>query len=120
MRNLPSEINHQKKRLTSGSPFGAAWGSPAIVLRCGVTEPTEFNAYASCLTVNGVDWYSEGRTPQMDDPSPTGSLTLTTVYRKPAVQVVVPNSNGTQGPALAMLALAKAVTAHTTVSKHCV
>ena len=120
LRSLPTQINHQKQRKTTGSAFGAAWGNPAIVLRCGVAEPTQFDPYASCLTVNGVDWFLEGQVPSMDGTSTPGALTITTVYRKPAISVVIPNSNGTQGPGLAMLALAQTVKAHTTVSQHCV
>lgn len=119
MRDLPTALVSQWQRKTTGSKFAAAWGSPAIVLRCGIPEPRSFNKYSSCLTANGVDWYLEGDIPPMSETPPPGELTVTTVYRKPVIQVVVPNHYGTQGPSTAMAQLASLITAHTTASKRC-
>ncbi|HWU32871.1 MAG TPA: DUF3515 family protein [Marmoricola sp.] len=119
MRNLPTALNSQWRRTTTGSRFAAAWGKPATVLRCGIPEPKTFNKYSSCLTTNGIDWYLEGDIPPMGDTPPPGALTVTTVYRHPVVQVVVPNHYGTQGPSTAMAQLTSVINAHTTASRRC-
>ena len=36
---LPDSVSDQPRRDTEGNPLGAAWGDPAIVLRCGVGVP---------------------------------------------------------------------------------
>jgi hypothetical protein len=36
----------------------AAWGNPAIVLRCGVRAPTSLKPTSRCDVVNGVGWFS--------------------------------------------------------------
>lgn len=41
------------------SPGTKAWGDPAIVLRCGVAEPTSFSATSQLLSVNQLSWYPE-------------------------------------------------------------
>ena len=37
--DLPDHLAEQQRRETEGSPLGAAWGDPPIVLRCGVGTP---------------------------------------------------------------------------------
>ena len=120
MSALPTTMNRQSRVRSTGSAFGAAWGDPAIVLRCGVPEPSAFtqNNYASCLTVNGIDWYLAGDSG--DGAASDQPITVTTVYRNPAVEVTVPASYGTQGPSTAMALLTSVIRAHTTVSKRCV
>lgn len=119
MSSLPKTLNSQSRVKSTGSPFGAAWGDPAIVLRCGVPEPAGFSndAYASCLTVNGIDWYLAGDSG--DGASSQRPITVTTVYRSPAIEVTVPASYGTQGPSTAMALLTSVIQAHTKVSKRC-
>ena len=116
---LPKTLNGQSRLTSTRSPFGAIWGDPAIVLRCGVPEPAAFtsNAYASCLTVNGIDWYLSGDSG--NGASSDGPITVTTVYRDPAIEVTVPASYGTQGPSTAMALLTQVIRAHTTASKRC-
>ncbi len=36
-----------------------AWGDPAIVMRCGVAEPTTYSATSQLLVVDGINWYPE-------------------------------------------------------------
>jgi len=125
MSALPATLNKQPRVRSTGSPFGAAWGNPAIVLRCGVPVPAGFLAenspqgnLSSCLTVNGIDWYLNG------DPANGATagqtLTVTTLYRNPAIEVTVPGTYGTQGPSTAMALLTSVIRAHTTVTRHCV
>lgn len=125
MAALPATLNHQTRVRSTGSAFGAAWGNPAIVLRCGVPVPAGFLAentpsgnMASCLTVNGIDWYLDGEPPRGTSPNQT--IKVTTVYRRPALEVTVPATYGTQGPSTAMALLTSVIREHTKVTKRCV
>jgi hypothetical protein len=54
---LPQEVAGQPRRRTvPHSPFTAAWGDPAITLRCGVDLPASYTATGLCTSINGVDW----------------------------------------------------------------
>lgn len=126
MRNLPSVLNGQKRARSTGSPFGAAWGRPAIRLRCGVAEPATFVSEVKlqtgppCLTVNGVDWYLQGEDPpSFAETSSSQTLTVTTVFRKPAIELVIPERYGTQGPSTAMALLTDVIKRYTTLSERC-
>ena len=54
---LPDRVADQPRRETYGNPLGAAWGDPAIVLRCGVGTPEGYDKFAACQIVNGLDWF---------------------------------------------------------------
>jgi Protein of unknown function (DUF3515) len=42
------------------SPLVHAWGSPAVVLTCGVGQPAGYSATSSETTaVNGVQWFEQ-------------------------------------------------------------
>ena len=86
LARLPAAVADQGRRGVSprGAP-GAAWGDPAITLVCGVEEPPGFDDVASCLTVNGVDWYIP--TEQLEA---QGDLTMTAVNRQVSVEVRLP------------------------------
>ena len=59
-QSLPVEISGELLRTTTASDRGvAAWGDPAIVLRCGVEEPMSLQPTSQLLSVNGVDWLPE-------------------------------------------------------------
>lgn len=123
MAQLPRTLVQQPRITSTGSPFGAIWGDPAIVLRCGVPEPAVFvhgikdKLGPPCQTVNGIDWYLDDHVP--DDASSSQRITVTTVFRSPAIEVSVPAHYGTQGPGTAMALLTGVIRAHTTVSNHC-
>ncbi len=54
---LPRQLDgHDRRTTTPASPFTAAWGSPAITLRCGVPRPPQLAPTSELVTVNGVDW----------------------------------------------------------------
>ena len=54
-RALPQEVADQpRRRTTPQSPFTAAWGDPAIILRCGAPLPPHHGAV--CTSIDGVDW----------------------------------------------------------------
>lgn len=120
MKALPATLDGQRRVTSTGSRFGAAWGRPAIIVRCGVPEPRSFVPLqgSPCQTVNGIDWYLTSDVPA--DASSDQPIVMVTVYRKPAIEVSVPASYGTQGPGTAMALLTDVIRAHTAVSAHCV
>jgi len=111
--DLPHRVSERPRRETEGSPLGAAWGDPAIVLRCGVGAPEGYEPTSACQRVNGVDWFApaEALTDQDED------VVLTTIGRKPAVEVVVPAEY--RPPDATMVDLADAIKEHTEVVSPC-
>ncbi|HEX2314908.1 MAG TPA: DUF3515 domain-containing protein [Thermomonospora sp.] len=79
---LPERVHGQERRDTSpDSPLTAAWGSPAIALRCGVSRPPTMRMDSQLVTINGVHWF----------PQPPGRpVTYTAVGRQAYVEVTVP------------------------------
>jgi hypothetical protein len=72
------------------SALTAAWGSPAIILRCGVDRPAKMaDPEADGVEVNGVGWLLEKR----DD----GSFRLTTTLRTAYVEVTIPKARAGDG-----------------------
>jgi len=58
--DMPVELAGQLIRSTKPTDSGAtAWGDPAIVLRCGVSEPTSLTSTSQLIAINGVDWFPE-------------------------------------------------------------
>jgi hypothetical protein len=84
---LPDRVaDLDRRETTTGEGYGAAWGDPAIVLRCGVGPPAGFDAYSRCQNANGVDWYipeSQLRGTRVD-------TTMTAVGRSRRVEVEIP------------------------------
>lgn len=88
---LPAEVLGQKARKTvPTSKLTAAWGDPAIVLRCGVPLPVslrpsdpDYDPEQNAIGVNGVRWtfefLGEGK-----------GVRLTTLHREINVEVTVP------------------------------
>jgi hypothetical protein len=66
-KGAPQTVGGQSRRVTDPtSNMTAAWGDPAIVLRCGVPEPTmlkpgsaNYNPTADASYINGVSWLVE-------------------------------------------------------------
>jgi hypothetical protein len=107
VKALPAHVSDQKRRRTSGSPLGAAWGDPAIVLRCGVGKPKGYDPLTGCQTADGLDWYvpKDGMNDQSVD------VVMTTIGRDPAIEVALPARY--RPPVGAMVDLAAAIKAHT-------
>ena len=82
---LPAEVADQGRvESDDGSGYGAAWGDPAIELRCGVAKPAGIDEFAPCTEVDGVGWFipeSQGN----NEP-----VTMTTLNRSAYVQVQIP------------------------------
>jgi len=80
---LPDRVVDQSSRSTTpDSPLTAAWGDPAILLRCGVPRPAALTATSQLVSVNDVDWFAEEL---------TAGYVFTTVGRSPSVEVTVPD-----------------------------
>ena len=110
---LPSRVADQVQRRTTGSPLGAAWGDPPIVLRCGVGRPHDYDPATGCQTANGLDWYVPAK--GMNDQSV--DVVMTTIGRDPSVEVTLPAEY--RPPATAMVDLAPAIKAHTKQTTPC-
>jgi len=102
--HLPATVDSQhRRRVDPGPGFGAAWGDPAIELRCGVRRPARLDAFAQCQVVDGVGWF-------IPDSQITGrpeDITMTTVGRAAYVEVRIPRDYFP--PAATMVDLAPAV-----------
>ena len=67
----------------------AAWGEPAVVLRCGVPTPAELTCSAPVQVVNGVTWlFLNG----------AGATTYLAIDRPVRVALTVPDSITSTGP----------------------
>jgi Protein of unknown function (DUF3515) len=77
--SLPETVADQERRDVDGH-YGAAYGDPPIILRCGVDRPDQLMTI--CMKVEGIDWFLG----ESDD----GAM-VTTVGRTPAVQLDVPS-----------------------------
>jgi hypothetical protein len=89
---LPEKVLGAERRDTSPeSPLTAAWGSPAIALRCGVPRPAALRPEAQLVTVNNVDWFGQ----PVDRP-----VTFTAVARQAYVEVTVPAKYSPPGDVL--------------------
>jgi Protein of unknown function (DUF3515) len=110
---LPDQVADQSSRDTSGNPLGAAWGDPAIVLRCGAGTPKGYDKFAGCQTVNGLDWFVPTATIEDQE----ADVVLTTIGRTPAVEVTVPASY--RPPDAVMVDVAPAIKQHTRVTRRC-
>jgi hypothetical protein len=102
VNQLPETIATLTRRPTQPeSPFSAAWGSPAIILRCGIPVTEQLAAGGQLLTVNGVDW----------SPIPLpGGYRFVTYQRIAAVEVVVPDRYSPESSVLVDLAAPVAAT----------
>jgi hypothetical protein len=88
--------------------LSAAWGKPAIVLRCGVAAPPTLTDHSECLEINGVGWFGEDA---------TGGTIFTTIGRATFVEVSVPSTYPLGSGAL--VDLGDAVAAHDPVVTPC-
>ncbi|MEU3415525.1 DUF3515 domain-containing protein [Streptomyces sp. NPDC006658] len=109
---LPRKVDGQPRRDPEPpSAYTAAWGSPAIILRCGIVRPPKMIDEKVALGedpnavgggVNGVDWLME----KQDD----GTWRFTTSERRAYVQVTLPEKlSGPDDSAQVLTDLAAAV-----------
>lgn len=114
--DLPETLAEQDRvEIDPSDAPAAAYGDPAIVVRCGVPEPEGFDLTASCETANGVGYFipAEQYADQELD------LTLTAAGYRPRVEVRVPaDYRPNAGPA-AMAVLAALIKEHLTLVEAC-
>ncbi len=100
---LPASLGSLKSRVVSPrSPLTHAWGSPPVVLRCGVSAPPGYSPASSATTaINGVRWYQDVG---------SGEVVWTAIRPGPTsrssvfVELAVPRSYQAQGGLLVDLA----------------
>jgi hypothetical protein len=98
---LPSEVDGRHARdVTPSSTRTAAWGSPALVLRCGVRRPAGLTPTSEVVEVNGVAWFLDER------PS---AYVFTTTGRSAYLQLRVPSSVDRTAATAPLVDLAAAV-----------
>jgi hypothetical protein len=89
---LPPKVHGRARRTTAPkSPLVTAWGSPAIVVRCGVPRPTALKPTSELVDINGVSWLSV---------PPDRPVTFTAVGRLAYVEVTVPGAYQPPGDVL--------------------
>ncbi len=93
---LPRKVHGRARRATTPkSPLVTAWGSPAIVVRCGMPRPAALKPTSELVVVNGVSWLGV----PVDRP-----VTFTAVGRQAYVEVTVPPAYEPPGDVLIELA----------------
>jgi hypothetical protein len=112
---VPRSVADQARRKVSDSPYAAAWGDPAIVLRCGVGKPNGFDKFSRCQRADGVDWF----VPESVIGDLGADAVMTTIGRAPAIEVEIPARYRPAGSAAAMVDLAPLIKAHTVVQSEC-
>jgi len=112
---LPGTLDDRAKRAVSGSDYAAAWGDPAIVLRCGVGRPKGFDRFSQCQRTDGIDWF----VPDSTITDLGADVVMTTVGRSPAVEVRLPAKYRPAGSAAAMVDLTPTIKAHTRKTTPC-
>jgi hypothetical protein len=111
--DLPHRVSELPRRDTKGGDLGAAWGDPAIVLTCGVGTPEGYRPTSPCQRVNGVGWF----VPEDQISDQGKDVVMTTIDRKPNIEVVVPSDY--RPPDAAMVDLAGTIKKHTRVVSPC-
>lgn len=102
---LPQRMDGQRRTaLDPASKYTAAWGDPALELRCGVPRPAmlspgseHYNPTADAAEVNGVSWLIERH---------DGGYRFTTTDRAANVELTVPHAYAPEVGALTDLAAA--------------
>lgn len=115
--DLPASLADEPARdMEPADALGGAYGDPAIVVRCGVPVPADFDqTTSSCEVANGVGWYVPPE--EFDDQS--ADVTLTAAGYRPIVEIDVPAEYRPDGPAAAIAQLAAAVDEHLTLIENC-
>jgi hypothetical protein len=79
---LPDRLDDAARRSTEpDSPMTAAWGDPALVLRCGVARPPGLRPTSDLIVIEDVDWFLV---------ESESGYAFTTVGRTVGVELTVP------------------------------
>lgn len=117
---LPDEVDGEQSRPVSPDEGStAAWGDPAITVRCGVDRPAGLRPDSFCFVVNDVGWYGESDGSPLDGRErPAGAVVFTTIGRSPYVEVTVPPDES-RHPVDPLTDVAAAVLRHTRSEMPC-
>jgi hypothetical protein len=86
IKALPSVVGGLAPRTTKpSSPVVSAWGTPPVVVSCGVDRPKDLVATSEVYTFTDIDWFQ--------DTASDGQLRFTTIRRQVRVQVVIPSED---------------------------
>lgn len=115
----PSSVAGAGARNASpASDFTAAWGDPAVLLRCGVPRPDAMTRTAQCFVIDGVGWLATQNGVEVDPARFSGgTLVFTTIGRSAYVEVTVPDHY--QPAADALVDLSRAIREHTAQQQPC-
>jgi hypothetical protein len=94
LADVPRSVAGQDSADVPGR-VAAAWGDPAIILRCGVEEPDALTPSSQCFEVSDVGWLAE---------TIADGYLFTTIGRAFHVSVEVPKTYDPAADALADLA----------------
>lgn len=103
---LPDDLDGDDRAdVRPSGATAAAWGDPAVVLRCGVPRPASLQPASHCFMVSGIGWYAEmGGRPYDGMSPPSDPVTFTAINRSTYVEVTVPPDRQPAGSVLADLA----------------
>jgi len=105
----PETVAGLARRDVESDGVAVGWGSPPVVLRCGVTAAVGLGPTSRCDEINGVGWYSE----DLGD-----AYRFTTLGREVPVEVTVPGEHAPEADAL--FDLAEAIKSSNPVRRACV
>jgi hypothetical protein len=94
-QELPSQVAELWSRDVATDGVAAAWGAPAITLRCGVTDADGLGPASRCDMIDGVGWYAE----DLGD-----GFRFTTIGRAVPVELTVPDDYAPEADAAVDLA----------------
>ncbi len=94
LADVPRSVADQQNVDVPGR-VAAAWGDPAIILRCGVEKPEALVPSSRCFEVSDVGWFAE---------TTADGYLFTTIGRAFHVSVEVPKTYDPAADALADLA----------------
>ena len=104
--DVPRRLDGEERRkVNPANSLGAAWGDPAIIVRCGVGVPAEFDQLAHCEVANDVGWFVPDDVIADQD----ADVTFTAVGYRPIVSVEMPHEYRPEGGAAVIAELAQTV-----------
>ncbi|GAA3674427.1 hypothetical protein GCM10022237_37490 [Nocardioides ginsengisoli] len=113
---LPATLAEQKQvEIEPKSAPAAAYGDPAIIVRCGVPKPKGFGLASSCEQANGVGYYI----PDAQYTDQSSDVTLYAAGYRPRVEVSIPAKYRPNAVAAAMSVLAPLIKKHLTLVEAC-
>jgi hypothetical protein len=106
---LPARLDGRPTaRRSPKSALTAAWGDPAVVLRCGVRQPQTLRATSELIEINGVRWFLQ---------ETADNYVFTSYGRMAFVEVRVPKSVPRERATAPLVDLARPVVASVPTTK---